>query len=364
MTLPTKIKALFTVEGHTTELQEVPLPTLDKDEILVRTLAVTINPTDWKHVSLISGLGNRVGCDFVGIVEQLGPEVKNASLKKGDRVAGFVHGGLTPDRGSFAEYLKTESEIVATIPDNVDDLTAASLGIGGETAVQALFHRLALPVPDFSNGPVPVTDASPEILIWSGSTTVGQWAIQIAHLAGYRVITTASPKNHPLLRDLGADDLYDYRDDTTPHKIAAKYPNLRKALDCISEHGTQQLCVKSLGTHGGDLVVLLKPDKEAIELRKGEVNIIHTLAYTALGRPFNYGRAVYDEQRVTADKELMKEWLNGDQGLFYQLFQKGLLRGNRIKEMSGGLDTIPEGLKYVQEGKASAEKLTYRISSQ
>lgn len=357
------MKALVTVEGHKTELQEAPLPTLDKDEILVRTLAVTINPTDWKHVALISGPGNRVGCDFVGVVEQLGPEVKNASLKKGDRVAGFVHGGLTNDRGSFAEYLKTNSEIVAKVPDNVDDLTAASLGIGGETAVQALFHRLALPVPDFSNGPVKVTDGSPEILIWSGSTTVGQWAIQLAHISGYKVITTASPKNHQLLKDLGADDLYDYRDETTPQKIAAKYPNLSKALDCISEHGTQQLCVKSLGTKGGDLVVLLKPDKEAIELRKGEVNIIHTLAYTALGRPFNYGRAVYDEDRVTADSALMKEWLNGDEGHFYHLFQKGLLRGNRIKEMSGGLEGIPEGLKYVQEGKASAEKLTYRIRS-
>ncbi|TKY85689.1 hypothetical protein EX895_005229 [Sporisorium graminicola] len=363
MSLPSKMKALVTVEGHTTQVQEVPLPSLDKDEILVRTLAVTINPTDWKHVALISEPGSIVGCDFVGIVEQFGPEVRNKTLKKGDRVAGFVHGGRSPDRGSFAEYLKTNSEIVATIPDNVDDLTAASLGIGGETAVQALFHRLALPVPDFSNGPIKVTDDAPEILIWSGSTTVGQWAIQLAHVSGYKVITTASPKNHALLRDLGADDLYDYRDETTPQKIAAKYPNLSKALDCISENGTQQLCVKSLGPKGGDVIVLLKPDKEAIELRKGEVNIIHTLAYTALGRPFTYGKAVYDQDRVSADSNLMKEWLNGKEGHFYKLFQKGLLRGNRIKEMSGGLEKIPEGLKYVQEGKASAEKLTYRISS-
>lgn len=363
MTLPSKMKALVTVEGNKTELQEVPLPSLDKDEILVRTLAVTINPTDWKHVAFISGPGNRVGCDFVGIVEELGPDVKNSSLSKGDRVAGFVHGGYSPDRGSFAEYLKTNSEIVATIPDNVDDLTAASLGIGGETAVQALFHRLAIPVPDFSKGPIKVTDASPEILIWSGSTTVGQWAIQIAHISGYKVITTASPKNHDLLKELGADDLYDYRDETTPQKIAAKYPNLSKALDCISENGTQQLCVKSLGAKGGDVVVLLKPDKEAIELRKGEVNIIHTLAYTALGRPFNYGRATYDQDRVTADANLMKEWLNGKQGHFYQLFQQGLLRGNRVKEMPAGLQGIPEGMKYLQDGKVSAEKLTYRISS-
>lgn len=363
MSLPSKMKALVTVEDKKAEVKEVPVPTLDKDEILVRTLAITINPTDWKHVALMSGPGNIVGCDFVGIVEQLGSDVKNSSLSKGDRVAGFVHGTKDPDRGSFAEYLKTNSEVVAKIPDNVDDLTAAALGIGGETAVQALFQRLALPVPDFSKGAAPVTEDSPEVLIWSGSTTVGQWAIQLAHVAGYKVITTASPKNHQLLKDLGADDLYDYRDESTPQKIAEKYPNLSKALDCISENGTQQLCVKSLGKKGGDVVVLLKPDREAIELRKGEVNIIHTLAYTALGRPFNYGKAVFDEAQVTKDSNFMKQWLNGDQGHFYKLLQKGLLRGNRVKEMSGGLEGIPEGLKYVQEGKASAEKLTYRISS-
>lgn len=363
MFLPSKMKALVTTKDKKTEIQEVPLPTLDKDEVLIRTLAVTINPTDWKHVALISGPGKQVGCDFVGIVEELGPQVKNSSLSKGDRVAGFVHGGLEPDRGSFAEFLKTNSEIVATIPDNVDDLTAASLGISGETAVQALFHRLAIPVPDLSNAPIKVTDDSPEILIWSGSTSVGQWAIQIAHISGYKVITTASPRNHEMLKELGADDLYDYRDETTPQKIAAKYPNLSKALDCISENGTQQLCVKSLGAEDGDIVVLLKPDKEAINLRKGQINIIHTLVYTALGRPFSYGRAVYDQDRVTADSELMKEWLNGNQGHFYHLFKQGLLRGNRIKEMPGGLEGIPEGLKYVQEGKASAEKLVHRISS-
>lgn len=110
-------------------------------------------------------------------------------------------------------------------------------------------------------------------------------------------------------------------------------------------------------------MVLLKPDAEAIALRKGEVNIIHTLAYTALGRPFNYGKAIFDEQRVTADSTLMKEWLNGDQGHFYTLLQKGLVRGNRIKEMPGGLEKVTEGLKYLQDGKVSAEKLAYRISS-
>ncbi|SNX84284.1 related to toxD gene [Melanopsichium pennsylvanicum] len=363
MSAATQMQALQTVQDKKTAVKTVHVPTLDTDEILVRVTAVTLNPTDWKHVAFLSPPGVTVGCDFAGVVESLGPSVKNSSLAKGDRVCGFVHGGKDADRGSFAQYLKTNSELVAKIPDNIDDYQASSMGVGGETAVQALFHRLGLPVPDLSKGAIPVTQDSEAILIWSGSTTVGQWAIQIAHISGFRVITTASPHNHQLLKSIGADDIYDYKDVTTPAKIAAKDPHLTKALDCISENGTQQLCVKSLGIKGGDVVVLLKPDPEAIALRKSEVNIIHTLAYTALGRPFNYGKAVYDQERVSADSTLMKQWLNGDKGHFYTLFKQGLVKGNRIKEMHGGLEAIADGLKYLQEGKVSAEKLAYKISS-
>lgn len=137
MSVPSMMQALVTVEGNKAEVKQVPVPSLDKDEILIRTTAVTLNPTDWKHVAIVSPPGNTVGCDFAGVVEQLGPDVKNKSIKKGDRVAGFVHGAKDPDRGSFAQYLKTNSEIVAKIPDGVDDFVASSVGVGGETAVQA-----------------------------------------------------------------------------------------------------------------------------------------------------------------------------------------------------------------------------------
>jgi NADPH:quinone reductase-like Zn-dependent oxidoreductase len=130
------MKALITVEGHKAEVKEIPIPTLEEDEILVRTKAVTLNPTDWKHVTSMSSPGLIVGCDFAGVVEELGPNVRNTSLKKGDRVAGFVHGSKYKDKGSFAEFLKTNSELVAKIPENVTDEVASSLGVGGETAVQ------------------------------------------------------------------------------------------------------------------------------------------------------------------------------------------------------------------------------------
>jgi len=117
---------------------------------------------------------------------------------------------------------------------------------------------------------------SPQVLIWSGATAVGQWAIQLARAAGYHVITTASSKNHALLEKMGASEIYDYKDETVPEKISKEHPNLGAALDCISEGGTQSLCVRSLGSKGGKVTVLLKPEDDAKKLRN-DVKIIHTL---------------------------------------------------------------------------------------
>lgn len=76
---------------------------------------------------------------------------------------------------------------------------------------------------------------------------------------------------------MGAAEVYDYREEGLAEKISKEHPNLHHALDCISEYGTQSLCVRSLGAIGsGKVVVLLKPDKEAKVLRE-DVTIIHTL---------------------------------------------------------------------------------------
>ena len=74
---------------------DAPQPTLpDDDYIIVRTTAVAVNPTDWKHVEradVLGCVGCRVGCDYAGVVEVVGPRVTR-SFKKGDRICGPVNG--------------------------------------------------------------------------------------------------------------------------------------------------------------------------------------------------------------------------------------------------------------------------------
>jgi hypothetical protein len=74
------------------KLKATPIPKLPDDYILVRTKAIALNPTDWSTLDAPGNSGTVVGCDYSGIVVEVGPAVRRA-FKKGDRVAGFGHGG-------------------------------------------------------------------------------------------------------------------------------------------------------------------------------------------------------------------------------------------------------------------------------
>jgi NADPH:quinone reductase-like Zn-dependent oxidoreductase len=69
--------------------------------------------------------------DYAGVVEEVGSKVTKA-FKKGDRVAGFVHGGnaVYPEDGAFAEYITAKGDIQMKLPDNVSFEEGSTLGVG------------------------------------------------------------------------------------------------------------------------------------------------------------------------------------------------------------------------------------------
>jgi NADPH:quinone reductase-like Zn-dependent oxidoreductase len=73
-------------------LERIPIPTVPDDYLLVRVVAVAVNPTDWTTLDAPGDNGTLVGCDWAGLVEEIGPKVEKP-FEKGDRVAGFAHGG-------------------------------------------------------------------------------------------------------------------------------------------------------------------------------------------------------------------------------------------------------------------------------
>lgn len=88
-------QAVKTVEVGKAAVVDVEIPKLPADDyILVKTTAVAINPTDWKHIDLADKfpcVGIWVGCDYAGVVEEVGPGV-TTDFKKGDRICGPVNG--------------------------------------------------------------------------------------------------------------------------------------------------------------------------------------------------------------------------------------------------------------------------------
>lgn len=225
--VPSQMQSLRTQANAQIGVETVAVPQPEKNEVLVKVHAVTLNPTDFKSARFISQPGNGVGCDAYGEVVALGKDL-NVPLQLGQKVAFFTMGSFhSPRTGTFSEYAVTQSDVAIVVPDGYDAYQASSWGVGGYTAIQTLFDSLKLnPIPnDITALPV-LKDDSPQLLVWAGSTSVGQFAIQLGRVAGYRVIATGSPKNHDYLKSLGADDVYDYRDESTPEKINKKYPQL------------------------------------------------------------------------------------------------------------------------------------------
>ena len=87
---------------------------------------------------------------------------------------------------------------------------------------------------------------------------MGQFAIQFAKLGGFRVITTASPKNFDLVKGLGADEVFDYRDEKVIENIRAATSNaLDIAVDTISEGKTPEQVAGAIGDKGGRVAIVL-----------------------------------------------------------------------------------------------------------
>jgi NADPH:quinone reductase-like Zn-dependent oxidoreductase len=85
--------AIIRTATGTAALQPAPMPDVSDDYLLIKTVAVALNPTDWTTLDAPGDTGTIVGCDYAGVVEKVGKAAKR-TWKVGDRVAGWVHGGI------------------------------------------------------------------------------------------------------------------------------------------------------------------------------------------------------------------------------------------------------------------------------
>jgi NADPH:quinone reductase-like Zn-dependent oxidoreductase len=227
---------------------DLPMPRVGPNGVLVEMRAASVNPVDWK---LRQGLLHAVmpvvfpviwGCDLSGVVKEVGPSV--TLFKPGDEVYGMKDGYVAKTyRGTYAEYAVVPEKSLAAKPKALSHEQAAAVPLTALTAWQAMVNQGRL-------------KPGQRVLIHAGAGGVGIMAIQIAKAFGAYVAATASARNQDLLRELGADLAIDY----TREKVGKVRPKFDLVLDAVGESVWAE-SFRALKV-GGRLVTLSPPIPE------------------------------------------------------------------------------------------------------
>ncbi|MGZ4854668.1 MAG: NADP-dependent oxidoreductase [Candidatus Angelobacter sp.] len=225
--------------------EDLPVPRVGPNGVLVQVHAASVNPVDWK---LRQGLLHAVmpvvfpviwGCDLAGVVTEVGPSV--TLFKPGDEVYGMKDGYVGKTyRGTYAEYVAVPEKSLAAKPSNLSYEEAAAVPATALTAWQAMVNQGNL-------------KPGQRVLIHAGAGGVGVMAIQIAKAFGAYVAATASTRNQDFLRELGADLAIDYTRD--------KIDKIRPKFDLILDGVGKSVWADSFRAlkAGGRLVTLTAP---------------------------------------------------------------------------------------------------------
>lgn len=183
-------------------IDEVAVPGIRPDQLLVRVAAASVNPVDWKvrdgllQAGIPLELPAIPGGDMAGTVTAIGGAVEGFAL--GDLVHGMTDTLHRYACGAFAEYVAVNATNLAPKPSKLDFVGAAAVPLAALTAWQALHD-----VGGIASGQ--------RVLIHAAAGGVGAFSVQFARLAGAHVVGTASAANFDFVMSLGADQVIDYR---------------------------------------------------------------------------------------------------------------------------------------------------------
>src|SRR3954447_2321738 len=144
------------------------------------------------------------GYDLVGTIEALGDGPREG-LRVGQRVAALTK------VGAWAERVVLDTADLVPVPDGVSATAAETVIVNGLTAWRVL-HRTA----KVARGDT--------VVVFAAAGGVGSVLVQLAVLAGVRVIGTAGPGQQERLRAMGATPI-DYRAEDVPARVRELAPD-------------------------------------------------------------------------------------------------------------------------------------------
>ncbi|XP_047318625.1 reticulon-4-interacting protein 1, mitochondrial [Impatiens glandulifera] len=220
---------------------DIIVPDLKPNEVLVRTRAVSVNPLDTR---MRAGYGKSIfqpllplilGRDISGEVAAIGSSVH--SLHIGQEVFGALH--PTAIRGTYTDYAVLPENELALKPESVSHVEASAIPFAALTAWRALKSTARIA-------------KGQNILVIGGGGAVGFSAIQLAVAAGCHVSTTCGGESIDRILEAGAEQAVDYTSLDIETKIEKQFDAV---LDTIGVRETERLGINLL-KRGGKYMTL------------------------------------------------------------------------------------------------------------
>lgn len=352
MSLPPAFKAAVVPEpGAQHTIADRSLSSLAAGEVAVKITATAINPVDWKirdYKVFIKDYPAVLGSDAAGEIAAVGPDVTGLGL--GDRV--FFQGIIgNYDSSTFQQYAKIPAALVAKTPKKITDDEASGIMLATVAALTGFYDKTGhgLKAPWDEGGEQ--AGKGKAIVIIGGSSSVGQYAIQLAKISGFeKIITNSSAKHLDHLKSLGADVVLDRSKQNSPEDFKAAVDGLPLAFvfDSISEKDTQILGAKVLAatkTEKGHVIVVQGANAEASELAQSLEPKVSVKQVMGLG----------SSPSLRYLSEPLAKHLGGEDGYIAQ----GRFVPNRALVVDGGLGNIEAALAKNKQG-VSGEKVIIR----
>ncbi|EKX46524.1 hypothetical protein GUITHDRAFT_70601 [Guillardia theta CCMP2712] len=312
--------------------KDVATPKPGSKLIILRVLAASINPIDYKLPAIPgSGVeGKGVGIDVSGEVVHA---PQGSGFQVGDQVFGYSQSG------SLSEFCECVPSKVAKKPQQLSHIEAAMLGTAAGTSLQCLRDC----------GKVTAGD---RVLIIGGSGGCGTAGIQIAKAMGCHVSTICSTKNADLVKSLGADFVHNY--DTSQGPVP-KLQSEDEKFDCIYD------TVSSPEPHDTDYEPLARPLLREKPKRPMYVGIngaivdwIRALASKVL--PFNIERTAYKLHMLNHSAE--------DLAVLADMCVQGKLRSVRGRLLKLGSEESVKSAFDTLKSRRTTGKLVFGASDE
>jgi NADPH:quinone reductase-like Zn-dependent oxidoreductase len=349
--------------GQPLQIHQVETPIVKDNEIRVLAQWTASTPLDLHQADggLLVNPPQVLGDGIVGPVVQVGPDV--SQYKVSDVVFGFTWRNQAEK--AHQKYVVAPEFLFGKVPGNVTKQQAVTVPNNFVTAWHSLTKEFGFELP----WPKPAGYVPPEsdqgILVWGGSASVGQFALQILKYYGYKhVAATAGKAHHEKLHRYGASTCFEYRDTDIEEKLLSFQSNSGKfmyILDCIGSQNNSVLPISRIAQDAAKVAIMLPVIVK--DAAVGVKPIYEMDVEKAADWPADVVASGV-RTHFWMDNLALKERLQPE--IMPAVLEQGILEPNepRIVEGSSLLERAEKALSILRDRGVSGQRLVWRVADE